>query len=694
MLEKTIIAALRSAAVDAPTWHLTPSHRWQLLRDTLSGHVTVRGKIRPRDLPLDESCHAIIDAAAEIANLQAYKFDGGEILFRHWLAIFSLFPLATSQACAGSPLSADDQLCATIVELGFAMQRYVTRNADNVATSPFVHRLIGVLGLSQQEWKRLVDTYSKTVGNKTKPSYHDALLARWAARVVSLAEPPKVADFTSREEWRSSLAEKLANHERRRPELARFLAALDERACCYATLKADRPQQYINRGTRHWLLRGASGWCSQSLALARDLMCGDDDSLLFSDSDAIVGAWFPRTASQSQLQERLDRRLAGFWQVNHDAGMSHRFPRLSAWLRASLPEGVGLDREINLPSLSVRCLKPLSVLEICLYRILKEEAAPRTSDDAALADGSCNRVIGDEAVRFKTSPPWLQDETDDEATKVGITSMIWALCGTAFRTHAHEGLCTALDMPHIQLQAVKHGEWLQQLGRPTDSLVHLKIDGDGVGERFRTSSLADFPSLSLQLARMVQQRLVAGVRAALSETFPSERAGTERSLPVDVVYVGGDDVYVILPWGVLDSFLHGFSENVPSLEGTPWQSTGFTFVAARLKPKQELLTGIENLQGGAGTQVSDRFASANLAAARIVTVGLGHVKKDFRGEATLEPQAIQSVVDRALLRSGLDDQKMMVSLEPSSFDSGCLLADGRHLLRGRIFNIGPKASTA
>lgn len=203
--------------------------------------------------------------------------------------------------------------------------------AGDVAKSPFVHRLIGVLGLSQQEWKHLSDRYEKTIKNKTKPPFHDALLARWAARVIALDKPTKASDFVTREEWRLSLAQKLSQHEGQGPEIARFLAALDERCCCYATLKADRPQQYINRGTRHWLLRGASGWCSQSLALARDLMC-DDDSLLLSDSDAIAGMWFPRTASERELQDRLNRRLDEFWRLEEGSG--HGRPLSEALLLA------------------------------------------------------------------------------------------------------------------------------------------------------------------------------------------------------------------------------------------------------------------------------------------------------------------------------------------------------------------------
>jgi hypothetical protein len=230
---------------------------------------------------------------------------------------------------------------------------------------------------------------------------------------------------------------------------------------------------------------------------------------------------------------------------------------------------------------------------------------------------------------------------------------------------------------------VHHGKWLRQLGMPDDSLVHLKIDGDGVGEQFRTSALADFSSLSMQLGRTVQRRLVAGIRAVL-EKYP------QPTLPVDVVYVGGDDVYVVLPWAVVDSFLYGFSDAVQGLERTPWELTPFTFVAARLKPKDDLQAGIEEGRGDVRFQRRDRFAAANLAAARLVTEGLKPVKKHFKGEASLEIAEIQGIIDSALSpRSGLAEHPMQATLDDTPRHYGGQLAWGRHLVRGLVFEVGP-----
>ena len=688
----TLIAALRQAAVDAPGWHLTSAHRWQLMRDTLLGHVRVRGAIRPRDLPLDTSCQKVIDASICFLSLPPYRFETVNIQFRHWLAMFALLQMATSEACEACPISEDDLLCATIIELCFASGGRVLRKAADVASLPCVQRLIGVLGLSQQEWDRLIKGYQEAMNDQNRSPKHDAILARWAAGVVVLEDPPRPQDYQERDAWRAGLAERLSTFEGKRPEIQAALAILDERASCYVTLKAQRPQRYINRGTRHWLLRGASAWCSQSLALARDLLC-DDHSLLFSDSDAIIGMWFPRSASQAGLQKQLDEKLASLWKIDREAGgLARRFPRLGQWLGESLPEGGGINIATNLPSLSAWCREPLSALEIALYRLPEPDKKGCPAADDSVPGGSCTRVTGDSAVSFRRPCPWLQDEELGQEGSAGITSMIWALCGTAFRTHTHEGLCKALSRPDLYLQNVKHGHWLQQLGMSDESLVHLKLDGTGVGDRFRKHSLADFPWLSMQLARMLQHRLVAGVRSALEHSPPADGKEGGPTLPVDVVYVGGDDVYVILPEPLLQRFLEGFGGWLPDIEGNPWKDTAFTFVAACLEPKEKLLYGIEEPRGGAGSEKSNRLAAANLAAARVVTEGLDAVKKDVKGEAPCDPVALQRIIDESLKVSNLSAHAMRADMDQTPLGCGRDLGDGRRLMRGRRIIVGRKAA--
>lgn len=710
-----LLESLRLAAIEVPTWHLTNGHRWRLLRDTLLGHVKVRGAIRPRDLPLDTSCQSVIDAATDVLDLPPYEAERGtRVHFRHWFAAFTTLQLSLPCEDRRSALTDEELLTATILEMAFAMNTRVLRKADGVADLPIVHRLIGILGMSQQEWRRLVSEYMAAVRQNTAAP-HDALLARTAAIVTALESPPLAEASPDRASWHGSLAACMTDDAWQQEAKAgkqgafrRSLAALDGRKCCYVTLKVDRPQRYINRGKRHWLLRGASGWCSQSLALARDLLClCDEKSLLFSDSDAIVGMWFPPHVTQATLRDHLEARLHDFWRLAPKAGdIERRFPRLTTWLAANLPDGVPLDRHRTIPALSLMCSAPMSVLDLCVHRFAKADR-PSTDLARSTVEGSCTRVLGDDAVAFRSTPPWLQNEDDgnenektDNKLAVGITSIVWALCGTAFRTHAHEGLCRSferldavracLEAPlrpkpdTLVLQEIHHGGWLEQLRMRDESLVHVKMDGDGVGERFRASPVADYPWLSMQLARMVQRRLVAGVLAALKSCNVAGH-DTVSTLPIDVVYVGGDDVYVIMPWPVLNAFFGGFAVHSPELATNPWRDTCFTFVAAKLSPKQVLLAGIQQ------PETTRRFAAANLAAARLVTEGLDRVKDEFKGKSVLDRNKLQEFVNNALKESHLADHQMRIAVEEQPLICDHAVGDGRRILRGRVIHVGSPA---
>jgi hypothetical protein len=226
---------------------------------------------------------------------------------------------------------------------------------------------------------------------------------------------------------------------------------------------------------------------------------------------------------------------------------------------------------------------------------------------------------------------------------------------------------------------------------PDEPLVHLKMDGDGVGDEFCKSPLADFPWRSMELARMVQHRVVAGVRKAL-EQCPVKADGKHETLPVDVVYVGGDDVYVIMPQRMLPEFLEGFGRgDIPELENNPWKHTPFSFIAARLEPKERLLHGIASSSDSAATAMerTDRLAAANLAASRLVTMGLDAVKSDFRKEAALDTKPLQNIINDALAASSLAHHGMTATLDPLPSEHGHGDHAGQWLLRGRVFVIGP-----
>jgi len=675
-IAKRLLETLRQAAVHVPVWQLTEANRWKLFRDTLFGHVPIRGALRPRDLPLDSACRRIAETTALIHAMDPYKDPHGVIYFRHWLMYFSLLNLAGSPADAPGSLDASQQLCCVILELVMAFTGSVPTGENvhaTLAVHPFTQRLIGVLGLSQQEWQKLYVRY----GRDATRAPRQVLLARFAAMVTAIPAPPQRADFKTAEEWRQRIAGSLDQPgfmNRRNEAKAALLSSLESKSFVSATLKPSAVQSYIASGRHHWNFRGASTWCSQTLGVARDLFADMTNGLLSSDSDAIVAYWLPASHSQSDLNDKLQKQLAHFWSLcNRGPDSLHgRFPRLAEWLLKELGDesrnssGQSVLSLDQLPSFEVRCKEPWSLLEICVHRLPEEkkEKSAATIPAATETGSKCAHADGHPAV-FTTYPPWLQP--DGGGNPVGVAAIAWSLCGTTYRTHSHEGLCEALDEHDLALQPIHHGEWLKNLGMENSQLTHLKLDGDGVGARFRESPLADFPWLSVELARLMQSRLTLGVRGALDKhrrLFPLQQLQT---LPVDIVYLGGDDLYACLPWDLVDSFLAAFGGTNEEITKSRWSSLSFTFIAARLRPITQILAGVDPGDYEARTL---RLDAANQTAARLLTYGLRYVKDSFKNTSSL---------DVATLATLAGEKGMGVGPIPETNEIGCL--------RGRVVDV-------
>jgi hypothetical protein len=641
VLAERFLDTLRQAAVDVPAWHLTESERWKLFRDVLFGHARVRGSLRPRDLPLDTACRRITDTTSRIHSMAGYADAYGTISFRHWLTYFSLLNLPGSPSNKPVPLDASQQLCCVILELVIALLGQVPAGRaveEKLASHPFAQRLIGVLGLSRQEWEKLYDLYGKDATRAPR----QVLLARFAALVTATPCPPQRNHFQTAEEWRAALAAKLDQPGFRvHPGEAKhaLLNALEARLFVLTTLKPSAVQSYIAQGKHHWNFRGASAWCSQTLGVARDLFVDFADGLLSSDSDAIVAAWLPAVDSSANLNDRLHQSISRFWSLQRGPGtLQERCPRLAEWLERELcsasPDGSGIAALTleQLPGFEVRCKEPWSLLEICVHRLPEEEKGKSESTRRRVAniESECAHATGHPAI-FTTYPPWLQP--DGGRRPVGVAAIAWSLCGTTYRTHSHEGLCESLGEHDLSLQSVHHGEWLKTLSLENSRLTHLKIDGDGVGRRFREAALADFPWLSMELARLMQSRLTEGVRSALTEhrrKFPGLQVLT---LPVDVVYLGGDDLYICVPWDLAEYFMGGFGATNDEVATNQWSDLRFTFIAARLQPITQILSGVDSADYDARTL---RLDSANQAAARLLTFGLRVVKDSFKSGSPLD----------------------------------------------------------
>jgi hypothetical protein len=592
-LVKRIARVLRHASVPRPVWHLAPRDRWCLLRDTLLGHAPIRGGLRPRDLPFDAYCRSAIATAARVHCLPAYRVRSSEpglIRFIDWLVVYSSLIEARSDGDSGArDAIARDAVYDCIDELRRAV-RYDLPGVP-LAECPFVHRMLGLLGMSQQEWER----------SDKRPGTAECWMNRDDARLAVI--------IGSAGHGRSALP-RLSGEEQ-----AALPRVIEARFRLF-TVRTTDVQGYLARGKRHWLMRGASAWCSQSLSLARDLLLMDDGmeassppgaGILLSDSDAIFSIVASASLTVEAVADRLEKRLRAFWgdRAGGTPESDRRFPRFAEYRRIAIDEGV--DPAGVMPVIKIQGSRPLTAVDLCTGRFSQFKSPDEVSvtfQRAVPNAPACSFVTDDSRITLK-SPPWLRDEDRRSPRPVGWTGIVWSLCGTTFRTHCHEGLSARLRGVHLRIVPVNHGDWLKTLTLSDEPMIYVKIDGDAIGARFRRTRIPRLPGLGLALADTVSRRLMAAVEAVCRTSDQSEQP---MCLPLDIVYLGGDDLLCCVPRSVLPTVLDAFGR--PLAGDRKWRNVTFTFAAIELPARGKL---------GSRTDLTDLAAAATRAVGPALT---------------------------------------------------------------------------
>lgn len=621
-----LVQAIERCSLPRATWHLDAFERWVIVRDTLLGHAPYRGGLRPRDLPIDQDCRKMLGGIAQFHNRGPERGDDKTSIDYHfgdWLYAFAVLvqPLLHEEGGPDAPPVAHQAVYQCFREIRNALPRRVTlenargskeeeyenpNSGEFAKTCPVLHRLIGAVGWSIKDWNYLHTNCPKVdpgSASKKRVVANCAEIARLAARVAighaNLERLPR-----THQPWLTEL---------QKPDL-RIITAMTKSV-----------QDYICRGRRHWLMRGASAFSAQSLAFVRDTISEQQEtSLLLSDSDVVVSFLVPADTTLDACQV-----MDAMWTTWRDRkAFLRRFPRL-----AEVPELNhldSLDPTSVFPTISIRMSKRMSLLDLCSPRQPQRDDDKPDFESEAIRGGRpsagipsarpCTYVAGDIAITDRP-PAWLEErgdndgmskhEKDEEA--FGFTALVWSLCGTTLKAHwfqnasKYEGELTNETtgrlVPGLRMMPVHHSEWLKWLHADTEALVFLKLDGDGVGSAFTSVPIPRRPYLSMELSRLVLERVrnatwsVIEQRVALTDALAREMDQLERAellrenvpveggtipLPADMVYVGGDDIFFCLPESSVAPFLAGFSGPVSNDYPDAWKKLRFKFVSVTL----------------------------------------------------------------------------------------------------------------
>lgn len=658
-----LIEALEMCSVPRAMWHLSAGERWAVVRDTLLGHAPLRGGLRPRDLPIDHECREMLRKVAAFHTLQPDL--GGRAMsyrFGDWLYAFAVLvqPLLCQKETSDEPPAAHQAVYQCFLEIRRVLPVRVSpddapwpaERGDLAKSCPILHRLIGTVGWSIKDWNHL-----RTHANKPDP---------WQSTGIrSVKACADIARLTAR------IAERRGNPEGLNGNDRRLLQELERKDLRLMTAMTKSVQDYLCRGRRHWLMRGASAWSAQALAFARDTIATKvSESLLLSDSDVVVTFLVPADTKIDACQV-----ISTLWeQWQNKETFLDRFPRLR-----ELPDVASsndLDPRLAFPAISIRLSKPTSLLDLCTPG---ESSArlERDFDSAAVRGGHgmetkgtatpCTYVSEDVAITSQP-PPWMEIPGNNDHRQVkkdekfGFTSLVWSLCGTTLRAHWFQNVArdNATLAPAMRMMPVHHGLWLKWLHAESEPLVFLKLDGDAVGRTFTNEPIPRRPYLSMELGRLVLKRVHNATRAVIEQraALTDERvgqlsdedkrtaeskgvslAGHDNPLPADMVYVGGDDIFFCLPESSVATFLAGFTGPVADDYPEQWRTLRFKFVSVTLPipvsiageiPEEPIL---DPKTGRMGVHPqSNLMQIANLWAAQLAGDTLKEVAKADRGE--------------------------------------------------------------
>lgn len=557
-----LVQTLREGATPAPPWFLTHRQRWRWLVDTLMGHPIIRGHQRPRDFPTDPASRRAISFAVDLHGRLTVSWWGDRnsdvsCPFGSWLHAFVLL-------VEGNVLpSSKDPEREVQVALHWLIWQTL-RVAKTDLGEGTIQRIMAALGMTLKDAPSLTGSADpKRIKDKNCPlGVNDAFgIAAEAAWVAGVRAAHK------------NQVDCASDRNRRRVD------TLLNTPLWILTLKTYKVQPYLERAKTQWLARGASVWTSQALAIARELLLERGtkteestcpELLLLTDVDAVAEFVCFSDPDCCSIGSYLQGGLSEIWSFG--SGGFHRMPRLRDVAARLNGEPA---REINLST----CLpsfildkKELSIHSLCesMKWLNKEEQADqiekRTKDGSLClvsfpcpteSDVQCQFVRGDQGLMDVANVEWLGGQ--EGMPMIGWSGIVWSLAGATYRMQAVQGLGESLDFPGLALK-LNHKKWLLSLDEIGSKVSYVKLDGDNVGRALGTMPKLEAISASLQILANTYEGLRAGTAAAIANWCSVHTRTKPPTLPVELVYLGGDDVMCNLPNQYVDGFLAGFEQ--------------------------------------------------------------------------------------------------------------------------------------
>ncbi len=614
-----LVQALREGATPTTPCFLSHRQRWRWLMDTLQGHPLIRGNQRPRDFPTDPAARRILATAVALQKLPLPTWpEGKQVADGHptlggWAYAFGV----VVDGLLAREHEGHEAICQNAVQWVLWAVLRASGQASSVAAC---QRLTGSLGMTLNEIPLLLTPDAKSPKVKALSQLGeqatDALVAAaaeaslLAATAATLLDPGRISGLHA--------------------EHAKVTELLNLRFWLMS-IKPIKVQTFLGRAQKKWLQRGASVWVSQALALAREYLAspglsGTPGRVLVTDIDALAEFITFVEPNANQMIESLQRHFERLWTGGGD--LEARMPRLAqvAHMIGGSPDDLKA-RLSTLPPFEVQVSLPLNLYQLCAGRpgLSKQELKARKVEgekDRRIAgwhpeppafDGPSCPWVADDWGRIPVEAiGWLRGHEKNPA--IGWSALTWSRAGSPYRLQAHQGLGESVGKFGLAL-IQDHQKWLIELRESDGDHAYLKLDGDGVGVTLGTLPKLQANTVGLDILLHLQGGLLAGLHKVIDAWQTKHTGQTLTTLPLDLLYLGGDDLVCSLPAAYLEDFLAGF-------EGAA------------------LSSGVRSFTGAA-LVVPASFKAGGQVAPSLLHGLLEYAKTHTHGEAT--PQGLQDL---------------------------------------------------
>jgi hypothetical protein len=556
-----LIQALREGATPATPCFLSHRQRWRWLMDTLQGHPLIRGHQRPRDFPIDPAARRILATAIALQQLPLKAWPDGKQAEGHpnlgsWAYAFG----AVVEGLLAREREGHEKICRSAVQWVIWT---VLRAAGKASSAAACQRLAGTLGMTLNEMPLLL---KRDASVPKEAELYQIGLPGEDSLVAAAATAALLASIAATQEDPGRIAGLHAEHSQ--------VTELLNLRFWLVSLKPSKVQAFLSRARLSFLQRGASAWASQALALAREGLVSiraprTRTWVLVTDVDALAEFITFTKPQARRLSTALQRHFEGMWSKGDV--LEARMPRLAQVARriGDSPEDLQA-RLYTLPPFEVQASPALNLRQLCVGRPGLSKQGLKAKNDEGRGKGriadwhpappvfdgpSCPWVAGDRGRLPAQDLLWL----DGDRTKptLGWSAMTWSLAGMTHRLMVHQGLCEGLARPDLSL-ITKHPDWLEALRESDGDHAYLKLDGDGVGVTLGTLPKLQASTVGLDILLHLQAGLLEGLNRVIGAWQANHPGQPLTTLPLDLLYLGGDDLVCSLPAAYLDDFLAGF----------------------------------------------------------------------------------------------------------------------------------------